>query len=282
MQTLRGIFVLAVFVATALLTIPWQSSAIHWKLKRRKTLPNRYSRFLCKLFGIHITVIGTPVRDRGVLMVANHTSYLDIIVLGGTTPVSFVAKSEVNTWPFFGLMARLYETVFVERSRRSQAGVSRDQIRERLQEGDALILFPEGTSNDGNRVLPFKSALMGATEAVVGMDAQGRSEHVPVQPVSLAYTGYYGMPMGRENRPLFAWFGDMDLVPHLWEAVTSGPIDVVVEFHAPMTVDQMGGRKPLAARAEAVVREGQARALAGLAATPRPVPRPAGLAEAIA
>jgi len=282
MQTLRGIFVLVVFVATALLTIPWQSSAIHWKLKRRKTLPNRYSRFLCKLFGIHITVIGTPVRGRGVLMVANHTSYLDIIVLGGTTPVSFVAKSEVNTWPFFGLMARLYETVFVERSRRSQAGVSRDQIRERLQEGDALILFPEGTSNDGNRVLPFKSALMGSTEAVVGIDAQGRTEHVPVQPVSLAYTGYYGMPMGRENRPLFAWFGDMDLVPHLWEAVTSGPIDVVVEFHAPMTVDQMGGRKPLAARAEAVVREGQARALAGLATAPRHMPKPAGIAEAIA
>jgi len=282
MQTLRGIFVLVVFVATALLTIPWQSSAIHWKLKRRKTLPNRYSRFLCKLFGIHITVIGTPLRGRGVLMVANHTSYLDIIVLGGTTPVSFVAKSEVNTWPFFGLMARLYETVFVERSRRSQAGVSRDQIRERLQEGDALILFPEGTSNDGNRVLPFKSALMGSTEAIVGTDAQGRTEHVPVQPVSLAYTGYYGMPMGRENRPLFAWFGDMDLVPHLWEAVTSGPIDVVVEFHQPMTVDQMGGRKPLAARAEAVVREGQARALAGLATAPRPVLDPAALVEVIA
>jgi 1-acyl-sn-glycerol-3-phosphate acyltransferase len=281
MQTLRGIVVLFVFVVTALATIPWQSSAIRFRLKRRKTLPNRYSRFLCKLFGIRITVIGTPVRDRGVLMVANHTSYLDIIVLGGTTPVSFVAKSEVNTWPFFGLMARLYETVFVERARRSQAGVSRDQIRERLQEGDALILFPEGTSNDGNRVLPFKSALMGATEAVVGTDTQGRAEHVPVQPVSLAYTGYYGMPMGRENRPLFAWYGDMDLVPHLWEAVTSGPIDVVVQFHEPMTVDQMGGRKPLAVRAEAVVREGQARALAGLATAPRTAPSH-GLAEAIA
>jgi 1-acyl-sn-glycerol-3-phosphate acyltransferase len=215
-------------------------------------------------------------------MVANHTSYLDIIVLGGTTPVSFVAKSEVNTWPFFGLMARLYETVFVERSRRSQAGVARDQLRERLQEGDALVLFPEGTSNDGNRVLPFKSALMGATEAVVGTNAQGQVEHVPVQPVSLAYTGYYGMPMGRENRPLFAWYGDMDLVPHLWEAVTAGPINVVVEFHPPMTVDGMGGRKPLAARAEAVVREGQARALAGLVNTPQAVPARQALTEAIA
>ncbi len=258
MQTLRGIFILFVFLVTALATVPWQSASIHFKLKRRKSLPNRYSRFLCRLFGLNIIVVGQPVQDRGVLMVANHTSYLDIIVLGGSTPVSFVAKSEVNSWPFFGLMARLYETVFVERSRRSQAGVARDQIRERLQEGDALVLFPEGTSNDGNRVLPFKSALMGSTEAVVGTDAQGRSEHVPVQPVSLAYTGYYGMPMGRENRPLFAWYGDMELVPHLWEAVTAGPIDVVVEFHPPMSIDDMGGRKPLAAKAEAVVREGQA------------------------
>jgi 1-acyl-sn-glycerol-3-phosphate acyltransferase len=215
-------------------------------------------------------------------MVANHTSYLDIIVLGGTTPVSFVAKSEVNTWPFFGLMARLYETVFVERSRRSQAGVARDQLRERLRAGDALVLFPEGTSNDGNRVLPFKSALMGAVEAEIGTDAKGRVEHVPVQPVSITYVGFHGMPMGRENRPLFAWYGDMELVPHLWEAVTAGPIDVVVEFHEPMTVDAAGGRKPLAAMAEAIVRRGQARALAGLANPPKIGEKAGSLAGAIA
>ena len=201
MQTLRGIFILFVFLVTALAIVPWQSSAIRLKLGRRKTLPNRYSRFLCKLFGLNIIVIGKPEQDRGVLMVANHTSYLDIIVLGGTARVSFVAKSEVSTWPFFGLMARLYETVFVERSRRSQAGVARDQLRERLQAGDALVLFPEGTSNDGNRVLPFKSALMGAVEAEVGTDAKGKVQHVPVQPVSISYVGFHGMPMGRENRP---------------------------------------------------------------------------------
>jgi 1-acyl-sn-glycerol-3-phosphate acyltransferase len=259
MQTLRGIFILFVFLVTALAIVPWQSSAIRLKLGRRKTLPNRYSRFLCKLFGLNIIVIGKPMQDRGVLMVANHTSYLDIIVLGGMAHVSFVAKSEVSTWPFFGLMARLYETVFVERSRRSQAGVARDQLRERLQVGDALVLFPEGTSNDGNRVLPFKSALMGAVEAEIGTDAKGQVQHVPVQPVSISYVGFHGMPMGRENRPLFAWYGDMELVPHLWEAVTAGPIDVVIEFHPPMSIDDMGGRKPLAARAEAIIRQGQAR-----------------------
>jgi 1-acyl-sn-glycerol-3-phosphate acyltransferase len=280
MQTLRGIWILSVFALTALFVIPWQMIALRFKLERRKTFPQRYSAFLCRLFGLNIKTVGKPVQDQGVLMVANHTSYLDIIVLGSSARVSFVAKSEVNGWFFFGLMARLYETVFVERQRRSQAGVARDQLRERLREGDALVLFPEGTSNDGNRVLPFKSALMGAVESELGKDAAGHTRYVPVQPVSVAYVGYYSLPMGRENRPLFAWYGDMELIPHLWEAVTAGPVDVIVEFHPPMTVDAMGGRKPLSARAEAVIREGQARALAGRVDVSPPVP--AGLTEAIA
>ena len=281
MQTLRGIYILATFLLTALVIIPWQSTLLYFKLKRRKTLPRSYSRFLTRLFGVNVKIVGTPVQGEGVLMVANHTSYLDIIVLGGVADVSFVAKSEVNGWPFFGLMARLHETVFVERQRRSQAGAARDQLRERLLQGDALVLFPEGTSNDGNRVLPFKSALMGAVESQLGTDAGGKVRYVPVQPVSVSYVGFQGMPMGRENRPLFAWYVDMELVPHLWEGVTSGPVDVVVEFHPPMTVDAVGGRKILAARAEALIRDVQARALAGRGNAPAPVPR-TGLAEAIA
>jgi len=281
MQTLRGIYILATFLLTALFIIPWQSTLLYFKLKRSKTLPRSYSRFLTRLFGVNVKIVGTPVQGEGVLMVANHTSYLDIIVLGGVADVSFVAKSEVNSWPFFGLMARLHETVFVERQRRSQAGAARDQLRERLLQGDALVLFPEGTSNDGNRVLPFKSALMGAVESQLGTDAGGKVRYVPVQPVSVSYVGFQGMPMGRENRPLFAWYGDMELVPHLWEGVTSGPVDVVVEFHPPMTVDAVGGRKILAARAEALVRDGQARALAGRGNAPVAAPR-TGLAEAIA
>ncbi len=191
----------------------------------------------------------------------------------------------MQNWPFFSTLARLQQTVFVERSRRSQTGAARDQIRDRVLQGDALVLFPEGTSSDGNCVLPFKSALMGAAEAVVGTDEEGKPVHVPVQPVSVAYVGLYGMPMGRENRPLFAWYGDMDLVPHLIEAVKTGPIDVVVEFHEPLTVDMAGGRKKLAALTEAIVREGQTRALRGrmsAAARPQPEEEDAALTEAAA
>lgn len=261
MQSLRATTILFVFFVLTLAGIPWQMSAQRFRLKRRKTFPHRYHRFLCRLFGIRLTVIGQPVQDRGVLMVSNHTSYFDILALSAAANVSFVAKSQVASWPFFGLLAKLQGTVFIDRERRSSAGEARDLIRKRLQEGDALVLFPEGTSNDGNRVLPFKSALMGAAELEIDFD--GHLTHVPIQPVSVSYVGLYGIPMGRECRPLFAWYGDMELVPHLWEAVKTGPIDVVVEFHPPLTASADGGRKVLASTAESTVRAGQVRALAG-------------------
>ena len=264
MPSLRAASLLFTFLVCTLICIPWQASALRFNLKRRKTFPHRFHRFLCRLFGIRVTTIGQPLGGQGVLVVANHTSYFDILVMSNVEQVSFVARADVVNWPLFGTLAKLQETVFVERSRRSQTGEARDQIRERLLAGDTLVLFPEGTSDDGNCVLPFKSALMGAVEAEIGRDENGTVRYVPVQPVSISYVGLHGLPMGRENRPLFAWYGDMDLVPHLWEALKAGPMDVVVEFHAPMTVDAVGGRKALAALSETIVRRGQMRALAGL------------------
>jgi 1-acyl-sn-glycerol-3-phosphate acyltransferase len=265
MQSLRAFCLLFAFLVCTLVGIPWQAAGLRFGLKWRKTFPNRYHRFLCAMFGIRITTIGTPLEGQGVLIVANHTSYFDILTLSSIARVSFVARADVVNWPLFGTLAKLQETVFVERTRRTQTGEARDQIRERLLAGDTLVLFPEGTSSDGNCVLPFKSALMGAVEAEIGTDDQGRARHVPVQPVSISYVGLHGIPMGRENRPLFAWYGDMELVPHLWEALKAGPIDVVIEFHPPMTVDSAGGRKALAVATEAIVRHGQTRALSGLA-----------------
>jgi lyso-ornithine lipid O-acyltransferase len=105
---------------------------------------------------------------------------------------------------------------------------------------------------------------MGAVESELGTDTEGRVRHVPVQPVSISYVGLHGLPMARDMRALIAWYGDMDLVPHLWEAVKLGPFEAVVQFHDPLSVDSEGDRKRLATAAEAIVRRGQARALAGL------------------
>ncbi|MGA9794790.1 MAG: lysophospholipid acyltransferase family protein [Rhizomicrobium sp.] len=281
MQSLRAAAILFVFLFTSAFVIPTQMFALRFKTLGYRQMPFLYQRFLSRLFGLHVHVIGKPVQGRGVLMVSNHTSYLDILAIGGTAHVSFVAKSEVAGWALFGTFARLQRTVFVDRQHRSRTADTRDEIAARLKQGDALVLFPEGTSDDGNRVLPFKSALMGAAETNVGTDEH--VVHVPVQPVSVTYIGVHGLPMGREYRPLYAWYGDMDLVPHLWECLITGPADVVIEFHEPLTVDSVGGRKKLAPLIEEIVRRGQVRALAGLTALPAKAPAsalPAGLPQA--
>jgi 1-acyl-sn-glycerol-3-phosphate acyltransferase len=259
MARLRAVFIIAGFLGVTVLGMPVQWLLLKLHARAARTFPHRYHRLVAALFGMHIHVIGKPVVGEGVLMVANHTSWADIVIFSAVTPLSFVAKTEVGSWPLFGTLARLQRTVFVERQRRSTTGESRDEIRDRLLDGDTLLLFPEGTSHDGNRVLPFKSALLGAAEARL---ASG--EHVKVQPVSVAFTGLHGLPMGRENRPSFAWYGDMEMVPHLWEAMLAGPLDVVVQFHEPLSLDRMD-RKTLAARARQIVQSGQALALAGRA-----------------
>lgn len=262
MRVIRGVGIVIGFLILTGLFVPVQWAAMRFDWAMRDWLPVRFARGLCRLMGIRIETFGRPYKERGVLLAANHSSYFDMPVLAAVIPVSFVAKSEVAKWPFFGTLSKLVRTVFVERERRSKAGEQRDRIRERLEEGGTIVLFPEGTSNDGNRVLTFKSSLLGSAEAMV-TGADGRPRRVVVQPVSIAYTRLHGVPMGREFRPFFAWYGDMDLVPHLWEAFCLGPMDVMVHYHPPMTVDQFPSRKELAAACEKMVGEGVAHALAG-------------------
>ena len=257
MARLRAASLVAGFLLLTFLGMPVQWLFLKFKSRAARSFPNRYHRLVAAIFGIHIRIIGKPVTGEGVLLVGNHTSWADIIIFSAVTPLSFVAKAEVARWPLFGSLARLQRSVFVERERRSATGDVRDTIRDRLLAGDALLLFPEGTSSDGNTVLPFKSALLGAAEARLASGA-----HVKVQPVSAAFTGLHGMPMGRENRPLFAWYGDMEMVSHLWEALQAGPLDVVVQFHEPLSLDVMD-RKALAASARQTVQTGLAQALAG-------------------
>ena len=254
MPTFRAAVILAVFLVVTLILIPWQWPLLTLGLPARRTFPHRYHRFVARLFGIHIRVQGTPPK-KATLLLANHSSWLDIVIFSAVAPLCFVAKSEVGNWPFFGTLARLQRTVFVTRARRSETGMARDAIAQRLAQGDVLVLFPEGTSNDGNAVLPFRSALLGAAETVLEDGTR-----VPVQPVSTAYVARQGIPMGRENRPLYAWYGDMELVPHLWEALKAGPLDVIVQFHEPLGPMD---RKELARLAWDTVRKGQAAALAG-------------------
>lgn len=263
MTTLRAFCLAILFLGLTVLSAPLQWLALRLGRPLQKSYAHAYHRFLCRLFGIRLHVIGSPIEDRGVLMVANHTGYFDILAMSGVAKVSFIAKEEVKTWPLFGLMARLQGTIFVNRGKRSASAQSAREIRDRLRQGDALVLFPEGTTTDGNRIIPFKSALMGAVESDLGTDAEGNTIFVPVQPVSISYVGFHGLPLGRENRPFYAWYGDMGLIGHVWEALKTGPLDVVVEFHPPLSARPGFGRKQICAIAETQVREGLVRALAG-------------------
>jgi 1-acyl-sn-glycerol-3-phosphate acyltransferase len=235
--------------------------AVTLALNRRlaSVLPTKYHRACCWLLDIHFEVRGTISETRPTLFVCNHSSYLDISILGSFIPGSFVAKAEVANWPFFGVLAKLQRTVFVDRRRNSTAQQC-DELARRLAAGDNLILFPEGTSNDGNRTLPFRSALFAAVERKEGRNEPAK---LTVQPVSLAYVRLNGMPIGRSLRPCFAWYGDMDLLGHLWRVLGLGRTTVMIEFHPPVSLDQFGSRKALAEHCHRVVAEGVAAAVSG-------------------
>lgn len=246
---------LAVYLAWTLPLMPVQALGLVCRRRWVATFPRFYHRQCRRILGIELRQLGNPTGDRPVLFVANHVSYLDITVLGSLLAASFVAKTEVAGWPLFGWLARLQRSVFVDRRARSTAR-QRDSIAERLAAKEALILFPEGTSGDGNRLLPFKSALFAVAE-------HASAGPVTVQPVSIAYTKLDGIPLGRALRPFFAWYGSMALAPHLWRMLGLGTVEVVVEFHPPTTLAECGSRKMLARYCEQRIAEGLAAALAG-------------------
>lgn len=247
---------IVVYVLFTLLCIPVQAALLALKAPARQRFPQWYHKRCLRLLGLRLETHGEPAAAHPTLYVVNHVSYLDITILGAARPVSFVAKAEVARWPFFGLLAKLQRTVFIARERR-HAAVQRDEMQKRLETGDDLILFPEGTSGDGNHVLPFKSALFSVAERRIG------GQPLTVQPVSLAYTKLDGLPMGRYLRPFIAWYGDMDLAPHMWNALALGTVTAEVTFHPPVSLDDFGSRKALSTHCHERTVQGVSDSLSG-------------------
>ncbi len=247
----RGFLKLGGFILLVLAFVP-----VHLVLRATgkiepTVLPRAFHRALCGLVGFKIRVRGRMAVDgAATLFVSNHSSYLDIPVLGSIIPGCFVAKSEVASWPFIGMMARLQNSVFIER-RTIRAGEQNKIMRERLEKGDHLILFPEGTSSDGHRTLPFKSSLFHIVEKPLPDGNLPR-----IQPVSIVATEIGGLPMGRAWRPYYAWYGDMTLVKHVWEFFKIGSFTVDVIFHPPVTMEDFGSRKLLADYCQRTVAKG--------------------------
>jgi 1-acyl-sn-glycerol-3-phosphate acyltransferase len=220
-------------------------------------IASKYYRVLCALLRIRVRVVGNPVRDRAVLFVSNHVSWVDIVVIGSVTPVAFVAKREVASWPLVGITAKMQRTVFVDRGRRHQTGDAVGKIVKRVASGTSIVLFAEGTSSDGNRVLPFRSALLGAIE-----DQSGGGS-ILMQPMAITYIRQHGLPMGRQHRPLVAWYGDLDFMPHIKAFIERGVVDALVSYGDPVPADRDIDRKAMSKRLEETVRELLVTALRG-------------------
>lgn len=273
--TLLRLVRVVLYAALTLPLMPLQAALVAMRSPLRRRLPRLYHRWVIRVMGFRVTVTGEPSGLRPTLFVANHVSFIDIEILGALVEGCFISKADVARWPLFGWLAKLQRTVFVDR-RVGSTHHQRNAIRARLDEADNLILFPEGTTGDGNRALPFKSALFSVA------DYAGAHGPLPVQPVSIAYTRLDGMPIGRFYRPFFAWYGDMEFLPHLWTMLGLGRAGVEVGFHPVVTLAQFGSRKALAEHCYRVVAEGVASAVAGrpqLWPTPQPQPAAATAAQ---
>ncbi|MEO3386570.1 lysophospholipid acyltransferase family protein [Mesorhizobium sp. CAU 1741] len=241
---------LVLALAVAVLATPalalWQVVALRTGRLDPHRAPRAWHRLMARLLGLKITAHGKPAGDRPLLIACNHVSWTDITVLGAIADVHFIAKADVAGWPVMGPLSRLQRTVFVERGARRRSGAQVGEIAARLAEGDAMVLFAEGTTGDGNRVLPFNSTLFGA--------AVGSGTGVAIQPVAIVYTRLHGIAMGRRHRRHAAWIGDQTLVPHLARLLREGALDVEVHFGEPLAFGPDEGRKDIARAVEARVR----------------------------
>ena len=211
-----------------------------------------YWSVVCRLLGLQVRTIGAAAGSTG------------------GRSVVFVSKNEVGRWPFVGTIARLGRTVFISRQRQATAR-ERDVLRERLAVGDNLLLFPEGTTSDGSRVLPFRSSFFAIAEG---------ADPPLIQPVSVVYDRLGGLPTGRASRPVFAWYGDMDLASHFWRFAQRRGLRVSILLLPPLDPARFASRKALSHAVWRAVADGastlrQNRPVATSAITAEPMAEPA-------
>jgi len=189
--------VLVVLVAGMWATTPWPRRRLQW----RNGVAKRWALGICRIIGLNLRVEGTPP-PAPFFLVANHLSYVDIVVLLSSLDGVFVAKGEVDRWPVVGYLTRLAGTIFVERRNHRDAMRTLDAIEARIAAGDGVMAFPEGTSSEGAEVLALKPALF----------EWAARTRFPVHCVTLGYETPAGAPPARTA---VCWWGDMAFVPHL-------------------------------------------------------------------
>lgn len=220
----------------------------------KKPLHEKLIRFycctVCKIFRITVKDENfDKIPKRSSLYVSNHTSYVDIIALGSKIKVRFTPKIEISKWPLMNILVNLSLPVYIQRN----AGKSleqKDAIKKIINSGDSIIVFPEGTTNDGKVVLPFKSSLFSVAE-----DDKKEKKKIAVQPVSIIYTKIDGEEANEHNMDLIAWYGDMKFLPHFWSLMKAKGAEVKLIFHNLAHYDNFSSRKELAKHCEDLISE---------------------------
>ena len=198
-----------------------------------------------RISGLRMKVEGNISKLRPLMLVANHTSYLDIFVLGTLVPISFTPKIEIRSWPVIGFFCVLADCVFIER-RPTDMQRAQKEMQGRLSNGKVLGLFPEGTTGDGFHIMPFKSGFLSLVE----------DHDLPLQPVSIAYTGIGGVPLSAENREKVAWIGEASFVDHFWRMLKMPSVEVLVTLYEVERIGNYENRKALAKQCEKIIRDG--------------------------
>lgn len=222
----------------------------------KRRLVSRLIQIFCsclvRILNIRLTVRGSlsfPARSKGAFLVSNHLSYADGFILGSLFPVIYISKSEIKKWPLIGLMADFSGTLFIDRKRKNHVAEYIDAIAGTLSAGANVLYFPEGTSTNGEELLPFKAAFF---EAPIIAGA-------PVVPVSLAYTTIDGKPLGKDNRDRIYWYGDMTFAGHFFRLMCCSGLDVCVTiysaFEPSSSEDRSIARKRLSEAAYTIIRQ---------------------------
>lgn len=212
-------------------------------------VPYLWQCAVCKIFGLKVIVRGEAVSKEQTVYCSNHISYLDIPVIGSVLKASFVAKSEVEHWPVFGFLSKLQQTIFISR-KRGDAAKESEKIKNSLQEGKNIILFPEGTSTDGRDVNAMKAAML---VPVMGI------ENAYIQPFTVRIKtvnkqSLDGSESDQDVRDLYAWHGDMELAPHLWTLAKTKGAEIELIFHTPFAANKYSDRKELIKYCEEKIR----------------------------
>ena len=250
MSILRLTFILVILILIIFVSIPIQFLCNIIGFKIKKLYPLLFYRMIKIITGININFDSTKLNKKstGVLYIANHVSWFDIICLGTLLNAKFIAKKEVSKMGIFGFLAKLSNTFFIDNENKNKIIEYNNLIQRKLQQGENFIIFPEGTTSDGNGILGFKSSMLEC--------AFDNNNKINVQPISICYSKLNNIPMGIYLRRNIAWVGDTSMVAAMANFLRSGRITVDIIFHEIMSINNFENRKDLALYCERKILNG--------------------------